>query len=381
MKTPKKAEPFPLFLHQTGQWAKKVRGRMHYFGRDRDAALAKWVSDREYLLAGNPVPAAGVAGCSLMELANRFLTAKKHLVETGELSPRTWRTYYETCDRLLDTFGKTRAVLTLNGDDFDKLRGVLARGRGAVSLSNEIQRVRTIFKYAFDAELIDRPVRFGATFKKPSRKAVRKERHAAGPRLFEAADLRRIIDAAGVPMKAMILLAVNCGYGQSDIAGLTRESLDLARGWSNFPRPKTGIPRRAKLWPETIDAVREALDARPDAKRDEDDALAFITKYGRPWVRVRRKQDAKGNEKPGVAVDAVSLEFRKVLRIVGIDRGGFYWLRHCFQTIGGDSKDTDAVSAIMGHARSDMAANYLQRIPDARLEEVARVVRDWLFGK
>jgi hypothetical protein len=45
-KKPGKAEKpypdFPLFLHQTGQWAKKVRGKLHYFGTD--AALAKYMA-------------------------------------------------------------------------------------------------------------------------------------------------------------------------------------------------------------------------------------------------------------------------------------------------------------------------------------------------
>lgn len=46
MKSSKKpCRGFPLFLHQTGQWTKKVRGCMHYFGVDRDAALAKWLKD------------------------------------------------------------------------------------------------------------------------------------------------------------------------------------------------------------------------------------------------------------------------------------------------------------------------------------------------
>lgn len=44
----KSAKPkFPLWIHATGQWAKKIRGRYHYFGIDKDAALKEYarVSD------------------------------------------------------------------------------------------------------------------------------------------------------------------------------------------------------------------------------------------------------------------------------------------------------------------------------------------------
>jgi hypothetical protein len=44
--------PTSLFLHQTGQWAKKVRGRTHYFGTDVGDALTKYLEQRENLQAG-----------------------------------------------------------------------------------------------------------------------------------------------------------------------------------------------------------------------------------------------------------------------------------------------------------------------------------------
>ncbi len=50
MKAKKPAKPypdFPLFLHQTGPWAKKVRGVMHYFGTEPGAAPAKYLDQRD----------------------------------------------------------------------------------------------------------------------------------------------------------------------------------------------------------------------------------------------------------------------------------------------------------------------------------------------
>jgi hypothetical protein len=44
------ADKFPLRLHVSGRWSKTIRGRVYYFGTDRDAALAEYVrtkTDRE----------------------------------------------------------------------------------------------------------------------------------------------------------------------------------------------------------------------------------------------------------------------------------------------------------------------------------------------
>ena len=60
----------------------------------------------------------------------------------------------------------------------------------------------------------------------------------------------------GVPLKAMVLLGINCGFGNTDCANLPLTALDLDRGWLNYPRPKTGTNRRCHLWPETGAALR-----------------------------------------------------------------------------------------------------------------------------
>ena len=79
--------------------------------------------------------------------------------------------------------------------------------------------------------MIDKPVRFGPDFKSPSRKAKLKATRANGRKDFDSIELRRIIDAASMPLQAMILLGINAGLGQNDIANLHRSHVDLESGW------------------------------------------------------------------------------------------------------------------------------------------------------
>ena len=367
---------FPLFIHATGQWAKKVRGKLHYFGKDADAALQKWLDERDDLQAGRTPRLHPVNGPTVRELVNRFLSSKKSLLDVGELSPLTWRHYYLTCETLVEIIGRDRRISDLATIDFEKLRAILAKTRGAYALSGVIQRVRTLFKYAWDEGIIEKPVRFGTVFKKPSKKIIRQSRNEAGSRMIEAEDLQKLLAAAGTPMKAMILLGLNCGFGQSDVANLPMKAIDLAGGWIDFPRPKTAIVRRCPLWAETLLAIREAIDKRPKPADAADTPLVFVTKYGKRWVRVQAHEG-----KAAIPIDSVRLEFDKLLNTLKLKRLGlgFYALRHVFRTVADGSKDQPAIDHIMGHARDDMASLYRERIDDGRLRIVANFVRDWLL--
>ena len=375
-KTPKKPyKGFPLRLHATGQWTKKIRGRSIYFGTDRDAALRKFQEQRDDLQAGR-TPRVQGDGLTVSDLANRFLTMKKSAVESDELSPRTFGDYYATCERLCDTFGKTRLVTDLATDDFERLRSAYAKGRGLVSVSNMVRNVRIVFKYGYDAALIDKPVRFGPGFKTPTKAKLRKERQAKPVRMYEAAELKQLIDTAEQPLKAMILLAINCGFGQTDLANLPKSAINLDTGWVDYPRPKTSIPRRCPLWSETIKAVREAIAERPAPKDAAADPLVFITKYGARWVRIG----------PKTPIDSVGLQFGKLIKELKLQREGrsFYAIRHSFATVAGESRDQIAINFVMGHsggAADDIPGRYRERISDVRLVAVVEHVRKWLFNE
>jgi integrase len=225
-----------------------------------------------------------------------------------------------------------------------------------------------VFKYAYDAALIDKPMRYGPTFKRPSKKMLRMARRAKGQRMFEAPGIRRMIGAAPAHLRAMILLGVNCGFGNHDVGTLPRNALHLDTGWVDFPRPKTAVERRCPLWPETVAALRVAIAKRPEPRDPGDGDLVFVTKYGKRWST-------------GSKANPISAECRKLLKKLGLHRPGlgFYSLRHTFATIAAGSRDQVAVDAIMGHADASIAAVYRERIDDDRLRVVTDQVRQWLF--
>src|SRR5271170_2435983 len=96
---PKKPRPdFPLFPHATGRWAKKIRGKMHYFGpwNDPDGALKKYEAQKDALHSGRK-PREDAGGLTVKHLVNDFLNHKNALVASGELSPLTWGDYKTAC--------------------------------------------------------------------------------------------------------------------------------------------------------------------------------------------------------------------------------------------------------------------------------------------
>jgi integrase len=360
---------FPLFPHATRRWAKKIRGRLCYFGKwdDPQAALDKYLEQKDDLYAGRR-PREDKEGFTIADLCDHFLNWKDQLVRSGELSSRTRLDCGNTTDLIIAHFGKTRLVSDVRMEDFAALRDKLAKKWGPVRLGNVVQQVRSVFKFAFDAEHINTPIRFGPGFKKPSKKTLRMERARKGKKLFRKEEILRMLDAAGEQLRAMILLAINAGLGNADCSNLRLSNLDLDKGWLDFPRPKTGVERRAPLWPETVDAIRRALEMKREPKDPAEKDRVFITKYGLPWGK-------------DIADSPVTKETRKLLDVLGINGSrNFYTLRHTFRTVADNSKDQPAIDHIMGHESPHMSSQYREGISDDRLLAVTEYVRQWLFG-
>jgi integrase len=371
---PEKPYPdFPLFAHATRRWAKKIKGKMQYFGpwEEPDKALARYLDERDALHAGR-TPRPDADALTLADVANHFLTAKRQKMDSGSVKPKTFGDYHAAADNLLAFFGKDRLVDDLIATDFTALRSELAKGRGVQALSNQIRRIRSLFKWCYEAGLLDKPMRFGPDFKQPSQRELRVSRVKSGKRAYTADEVRALVESAGVPMKAMILLGINGAFGNTDVSELPLSAVDVQAGFIEFPRPKTGIKRRVPLWPETVEALKAAMKARPKAKDKADAGLAFLTRHGRRWVRASET----------VTINSVSLEFGKVMKAAKVTGTGtgFYGLRGTFRTMADEVADRPAIDRIMGHENVlDISTAYRHHIADDRLRAVVDHVHNWLY--
>jgi hypothetical protein len=57
----KPSKDFPLTAHPSGKWCKKVKGKHYSFGAvdNPQAALEKWLAERDYIVAGKKPPRPG----------------------------------------------------------------------------------------------------------------------------------------------------------------------------------------------------------------------------------------------------------------------------------------------------------------------------------
>lgn len=187
-KPQKPYEGFPLTPHPTGRWCKKIRGKLHYFSRieddpEGDAALQRFNREWPCLKEGRiPLPLSTDADAlTVGDLSNLVLDGKRMKLESGELSRTSFAAYYRTCGLLVKHFGTDRRGDDIRPDGFSRLRNSMAKKWSPTTLRNEINRVRVVFKFAFDERLIDRPVHYGQSFNRPSAKQLRRVRNEAGP--------------------------------------------------------------------------------------------------------------------------------------------------------------------------------------------------------
>lgn len=355
-KPPKPYPDFPLTPHNNGQWCKKIKGNLYYFGTWDDPAGA--LAEYEKSIADPHFTAQ--AAITLMDLCNAFMTHKEEQASAGEILEATWSEYDRVCKRLMKILGKTLPLENLGPAHFQYLRAELGKEiAAATTLKNEITKLRVLFAWAYDAGHVEQPLRYREALKRPPLRLMREARNTTEKLLFKQKEICALLEHASGFMKPAIYLGINAGLGNRDVCEVTWESIH--GDWLDFPRPKNAVKRRAWLWPETVKALE-------DWRKESPESL---------WVccgeRGQQLGQGKSNNTPIGHLMEPIIEAAEVAKA----GRGFYTLRHTYRTVADAVNDQPAIMMTMGHADQSISATYRHKISDKRLKAVAEFVRKW----
>jgi integrase len=342
-----RSDKFPLTLHKTGQFCKKIKGKLYYFGTDKQKALQRYLEQAAYLHAGKaPTPRPSHDRLSIKILCNLYLDHQESRAEIGEIQSRHVSDQILLLKDFVRFVGPNRPVSDISTIELQNYRKRLIKARKSPNtINNRIAAVKAMYNWALDNEVI---------VNAPRLKAVKKVTPPKREKpTFTVSQIHKILHNASPQMKAMIWLGLNCGFGCTDCAELKWKNVDLQNGRVDFPRGKTGIGRNLPLWSETVRALNEIPVSGE---------LVFYTRKGNPWVRIV-KGVGKGGKEKYKKTNNVSKEFSKLMKRTDLkmEKGvGFYTLRRTAATLTARSGDPFAVQRLLGHADLKMATTYVQ---------------------
>lgn len=406
-------------------WIKRINKAPKWICSDRiapSAAAADDYYEKQFTQLWQPPPAVIEADdpqdALVADLMDLFLTRKLSRVglDRRGISRETYNEYEAAlqafCDHLYaPAKGEERVPLgqlryrQLTRDHFASFDASLSKRYGILRQMKWLVTVRSAFKMLAQPPtrlpLPDYGDQFSLPTKRERRLAKAKHRHKHGPKLFEPDEakalligrlrtpdemavqaarraggphkglprkIRRRIRGAGPALRAMILLALNAGFGNTDVGELTIPIImrALRTEWIDYERGKTGARRLAWLWPETRSALRRYIRHwRPLPAAPEFADVLFLTEYGNPYITETK--------------DQVAIRSDAVIRRLGLLRLGrnFYSLRRTYRSIAAEIGKELVIDLSMGHAEDgeDMAKVYTVAELRVELKKIALHVR------
>ncbi len=363
------------------KWHPVLKKMVHVAGDvDESVALREWDS----ILRGNARRATRNTSPTLAAIAARWLEERRLDVTAGKIGADHYGVSRRALADMVAFFGDELLVVDMVPDDWTRYARHLER-LAPSSRRRARAIILSMFRQADDDGWIESMPRFGRAFRDLAKiKAAGQVRPFTQPQCL--AILSRVDGLARhgkrmtnirsfLNLRAAFYLGLNGGLTPSDLGHLMSHEIDLDNGWIRHVRhkidkakssPREAVQRRIPLWPETIRALRAAM---------QPDGLALVTRFGRP---LRYAQiNAAG---AGVTVDSVSNLFRDVAREVGVDTAGkgLSRLRHTLRSVAGGAGDEAAADILAGHQLPGMRKVY-ETVDDDRLRRVSDHVRTWLL--
>ena len=344
-----RSDKFPLTLHPSGHYCKKIKGHIYYFGSDRKQALENYLDQAIFLHGYDSIQQKTANGNMILkEICDMYLKYQHTKLLANNLSARHHNDQIRSLKKLMDFLGENCRIKSISTLSLQNYKRSLQKHYSSVCRLNlHLSIMKAMFHWAKKNDILKNIPNIDAVSRA---KVIHQNRFT-----FDSEQINKLLSAAGIKMQAMIWLGLNCGFGCTDCASLKWSDLDLVNGRVILPRRKTGIYRDLPLWPETIKSLR---------KMKRKGSLVFYSSRGNPYIQINIKIDFSRKEKYTIT-NSISTQFRRLIFKAGlkVPKGtGFYSLRRTAATIAARSGDPFAVQRLLGHANLTMATRYVQDI-------------------
>lgn len=194
----------------------------------------------------------------------------------GEIAHGTWQRYDAVATSFLASLGGKADldIGQLTQEDIARFRDEEARRVSTATVNLSLKILRVLFTAAESARVVSRnEARHVALLKKRGKTAAR--------RAFTLEELKRILAACDDEWRSLVLFGFYSGGRLGDLATLTWENIDLARGELRYESGKTG---RVVLVP-LAKPLREQIDRLPAGDNPKQPlhprAFDVVTRQGR----------------------------------------------------------------------------------------------------
>ncbi|MHC4572060.1 MAG: hypothetical protein ACYS0C_08295 [Planctomycetota bacterium] len=126
-----RSDKFPLTLHLTGQYCKKIKGKIYYFGADKKQALERYLDQATYLHgARNLIQKAPNGNMTLKELCDVYLQYQHSKILANDLSVKHHNDQISSLSKLMSFLGQSRKIKNISTLDLQNYKRKLQDAYG-----------------------------------------------------------------------------------------------------------------------------------------------------------------------------------------------------------------------------------------------------------
>lgn len=171
---------------------------------------------------------------TLKELCDLYLQYQYLKVQANALTARHHNEQIASLKKLMSFLGQARKIGEISTLDLQSYRRKLQKAYSTAHRMNlHISIMKAMFHWAMKNDVLNSIPNIDAVSRG---KIVHKQRQTFSPE-----DIRQLLGAADIQMRAMIWLGLNCGFGCTDCAELKWNNLDFVNGRVELARKKLGF--------------------------------------------------------------------------------------------------------------------------------------------